>query len=148
MSLTYSEAITSIETNSENSGYGTSVNATLVITQQDGRTGFSEGSFVAVENRNQLSGTFGMSFNDRFSHDGSRFSASTTDQMTIQIEPVDSQNYRVHFTLVSWGNSQYIVNMQQAAQSNMLVGWGDTIGFGEGQAIYSLALTSAEGNLG
>jgi hypothetical protein len=149
MVLTFTEAVHAIASNSENSSYGTFVNATLVITQQDGRTGFSEGYFTAIENGNQLgSGSFGISFNDRYSRDGSRFSSSTVDQMAIQVESLGSQLYKLHITLLSWGNNQYSIDLEEHQQSKMLVGWGNTIGFGEGQAIYTLAFTSAFGQIG
>jgi hypothetical protein len=144
MALTFTEAVNAIANNSEN-GYGTQVDATFVITQQDGRTGFSDGGFAAIESGNQLGGSFGISFNDRRSRDGSRFSSSTVDQMAIRVESLGSQLYRLHITLLSWGNNQYSVDVEEHRQSKMLVGWGDTIGFGEGQAIYTLALTGAAG---
>jgi hypothetical protein len=140
MALTFTEAIDAVASNSN--GFPTQVSATLVITQQDGRTGYSEGGFTAVENENWLGGgSFAISFNDRLSRDGSRFSSSSMDQMNIQVELLDSTHYRLHITLLSWGNNQYSVDVEEHPQSRMLVGWGETIGFGDGQAIYTLGFT-------
>jgi hypothetical protein len=135
------------------------VRATLVITQSDGRTAVSYMSQVgpgllhpapgggrALSNMSQFpayADAMSVRFNDRSANDGSQLGwipfTGSADRVGLTITDQGGNQYSAEFRLLSWGAISYSVQMSQPNQAKLLMGWGETIGFGEPQALYVIS---------
>jgi hypothetical protein len=138
------------------------VEVTLVITQSDGRTAVSDdaqqpnsltvgpGGTRALTNLSPVpADAMPVRFNDRRAAVGSPpiigsppvpvpF-AGRPDLVGLEINDQGGNAYLTQFTLFQWGGIKYSVQMSQPNQAKLLLGWGDTIGFGEPQAVYVIS---------
>jgi hypothetical protein len=138
------------------------VEVTLVITQSDGRTAVSDhaqrpnsltvgpgGARVLTNLSPVPADAILVRFNDRSAAVGSPpivgsppvpipF-AGRPDYIGLDISDQGGNAYLAQFTLFAWGGIKYSVQMSQPNQAKLLFGWGDTIGFGEPQALYVIS---------
>jgi hypothetical protein len=132
------------------------VEITLVITQSDGRTAVSDdaqgpnsltvapgGARVLTNLSPVPADAISVRFNDRRAAVGSPpvpvpF-AGRPDLVGLEISDQGGNAYLAQFTLFAWGGIKYSVQMSQPNQAKLLLGWGDTIGFGEPQALYVIS---------
>jgi hypothetical protein len=136
------------------------VQANLVITQGDGRTAVSEtttqfspglltvptGGARVLTNISSLPfEAMRVRFSDRTANDGSQLGwlpfTGSADRVGLEISDQGGNSYSAQLRLYSWGGISYTVQMSQANQAKLLLGWGDTIGFGEPQALYVISFT-------
>ena len=122
---------------------------TLVITQEDGRTAYGADWFVIdypgrVLRRGIYNADPAFNFYVSFS-DRNRFSGSA-DAWGIQISSIGVSTIRAAMTLKSWGNAQYSVDLDLAANYSALgkiyQGWGETIGQGSGRALHCISFNA------
>lgn len=135
------------------------VRATLLITQSDGRTAVSHTSQVGpgllwpgpgggrvLTNISQFptyAEAMRVRFSDRTANDGSQLGwlpfTGSGDFVGLEITDQGGNQYSAQFRLFSWGGISYSVQMSQPNQAKLLMGWGETIGFGEPQALYVIS---------
>jgi hypothetical protein len=136
------------------------VQATLVITQSDGRTAVSDvvtlgqgllttgaGGARVLTNLSSLPfEAMPVRFNDRRggSPPGAFPFAGSADRVGLEISDQGGNAYVAQFRLYSWGGISYSVQMSQPNQAKLLLGWGDPIGFGEPQALYVISFNRIE----
>jgi hypothetical protein len=122
------------------------VHATVVITQEDGRTAhgadwlqINHSTRVlqrGINNADQAHDYY-LRFSDR-----NRFTGKT-DQVGIQVTAVNSSTLKIVFTLKSWGNAQYSVDVGLPSNyptfGKIYQGWGQTIGHGGGKALHCIS---------
>ena len=128
-----------------------SANITQVITQQDGRTSYGEGVLNGYDQGTAtFSGEGTQIFNDRVNPlgpgtwDDQSFDVRRKDLVDMKLQRISTNNYRVEYTLKSWGNAIVRLNLTRPnLQAKVMIGWGATIGHGEGQALYAISINSA-----
>lgn len=128
---------------------GTSAMTTLVITQQDGRTGYAIGSIFGYDaKQNEFRGQHRMQFSDRprdvtysglgyyYSQNFDRFNDDVAD---FKFKKIAANQYELQQNLLRWG-VQVNVTLTKAPQAKLYTGWGSTIGQGAGLALYAFSL--------
>jgi hypothetical protein len=133
------------------------VRTTLVITQSDGRTAVSDmddlgpgllvpgpaGARVLTNISPVPIDGMRVHFNDRRANDGSQLGwrpfTGSSDRFGLEISEQGANTYLAQIRLFTWGGISYSVQMSQPNQAKLLMGWGDTIGFGEQQALYVIS---------
>jgi hypothetical protein len=127
----------------------------LVVTQEDGRTGFSDGVVHGFDSSsNSFFGSFEQHFNDRvrrFAIAGvsyeQGFDKHSIDHADFVFTKTGSNTFELRLTLLSWGNAQILTALTSVAQAKIYTGWGETIGGGSGLALYAVSLNGAEEQL-
>jgi hypothetical protein len=114
-----------------------SVRGTLVVTQEDGRTGYLQSRMGIVSNPPIVeNGQMQIFFSDR-----NRFGGNA-DSVGLAIYPIDPSTCRVTAFLNTW-NSRYECTLslpQNYAQVGKIYqGYGETIGGGSGRALHCLS---------
>ena len=134
--------------------------STLVITQQDSRTMFSDsdGTCDPLSANPILDTTYFGSFSDRINstaisfpvtsntppqstwHLPQSFSNRDTDPINVTIKKSTAQNnhFIAHFQLLRWG-PQFDLTFNLTPQTGTYQAFGPTIGNAVGQALYSIA---------
>ncbi len=115
---------------------------TIIITQEDGRTGYGSDWFtVDYQSQKFLRGInnadqafdFYLVFSDR-----NRFTGQS-DQLGVTVSSLGPSMIRVTYILKSWGGVQQAVDANLPANPNavgkLYQGWGETIGHGNGRAL-------------
>jgi hypothetical protein len=114
-----------------------SVLATLVITQEDGRTGFLQSRIGALTNPSRLqNGQMDMIFSDR-----NRFGGNS-DNVGLTVQALNANTCRVDVLLNTW-NSAYNLTLTLPANfgavGKVYQGYGDSIGAGTGRGLHCLS---------
>lgn len=124
---------------------------TVVVTQEDGRTGFVQDALVFEPTGKRLEkGTYNSdSADDCFIYfsDRGRF-GGRPDSMGIEITQGTNGACNVLFTLKSWGSAQDRLSValpqDYATTGKIYMGRGPTIGQGTGQALVCISFTTME----
>lgn len=125
-----------------------SVPFTLVITQDDGRTGYASGSFGVDQTTRTLTAGINNAdiefdvyivFSDR-----ERFTGDA-DRMGVEIfQSPGVSGLTLRSTLKSWGDTEQTVQVElwqnYASDGKLYRGRGETIGHGRGKALHVLSL--------
>jgi len=124
--------------------------ATLTITQQDGRCGYGFGQVyvnpltrtVSVSPTHQppsIYRVYRLSF-----HEGHDVYPSR-DEIGLILTDGERGGCDLTVILWQWGGGRYGVHLalprSPAAHGNLYTGWGDTIGHGQGRALHTLSFT-------
>jgi len=114
-----------------------SVVATLVITQEDGRTGFLQSRIAALANPNRLqNGQMDIMFSDRDLFRGQR------DNVGLTVQPLDVSTCQLEVLLNTW-NSRYSLNLSLPTDFSVVgklyQGYGNLIGGGTGRGLHCLS---------
>lgn len=150
MAYTFEELLANSLPYDPNTEYLTVV-TTVVITQEDGRTGFVQDALVFEPTGKRLEkGTYNAdSADDCFIYfsDRGRF-GEKPDSMGIEITQGTNGDCNVLFTLKSWGSVQDRLSValpqDYATTGKIYVGRGPTIGQGGGQALVCISFTTME----
>jgi hypothetical protein len=122
------------------------VHTTVVITQEDGRTAHGAdwleiNHTTHVLQRGINNADHAHDYYLRFS-DRNRFQGNA-DQAGIQITAINNSILKITFTLKSWGNAQYSVEVDLVPNhptfGKIYQGWGQTIGRGAGKAMHCMS---------
>jgi hypothetical protein len=140
MAYTFDEAQDLIK-KAEERGEGRYVRASLVVTQHDSRTAWGLGSLYRysddmlgnLRHFSNPNDSFSMRFSDRNTFSGQ------ADLVGSDIIRVTQNQYRAEFVLFNWGGVRLKVDLAPAPQGNMLIGWGNPIGYLDSQALYCLS---------
>jgi hypothetical protein len=125
----------------------------LTIVQQDGRAAFASGDITeaSVNPLPHVDGTCEQQFSDRtvnISLSGANYRQNfikelgQVDQSTVRLERASPSSIQLHLLNKRWGAST-LVPMTLSSSAKVYTGWGDTIGQGEGRAMYAFTINSA-----
>jgi hypothetical protein len=150
MAYTFEELLANPLPHDPNTEYLT-VLTTVIITQEDGRTGFVREALVFNPAGKRLEkGTYNAdSADDCFIYfsDRGRF-GQKPDRIGIEITQGANAACSVLFTLKSWGNVQDRLSValpqDYATTGKIYMGRGPTIGHGSGQALVCISFTTME----
>jgi hypothetical protein len=70
------------------------------------------------------------------------FSVGQADDNAITIQRTGTNSYKAIITSRTWGGQTVIYQTQQS-QAKMLLGWGNTIAWGSGKALYAISFNEA-----
>jgi hypothetical protein len=118
---------------------------TLVIEQDDSRTGWGRGYlwFDGAGAMSNIGATnewdFAMQFSDRKSGNEPWFSGDV-DRIEMAVKP-DGTSFDAKIVLKTWGDTTFTVRLKPSPvkYSKMLTGWGPVIGQAKGRALYVLS---------
>jgi hypothetical protein len=125
------------------------IQCTLYITQEDGRCAYSSGYINSFYEH--FTGEFAQRFSDRrtqFRVDGVLYDQDFTvqgdsaDQTQFQLLRTDQNSFALKLVNRRWGSTD-VVAVTKAAEAKIYMGWGRTIGFGSGLALYTFSINSA-----
>jgi hypothetical protein len=125
-----------------------SASITLVVTQEDGRTGFYTGVIQGFDSAsNSFLGNVEQVFNDRvrrftiadITYEQS-FDKHSMDYADFVLLKTSDNTFELRLTLLSWGNAQILIALTSAPEAKLYTGWGETIGGGSGLALCAVSL--------
>jgi hypothetical protein len=151
MALTFEE----IESYAGNPALEYVITATLVITQEDGRTSYClfsgqnstfdpNAAKISADESNILPTAFPQYFSDRVGPQGGNnvpdvFAAIATDPLRFSFQRVAANIYKLFLHSPRWGKFSQVAITQTNNAAKVYSGWGEQIGNGPQLALYAFS---------